>query len=51
MELLEVSILTVTPAYNALSLSVRSEKVEQRFYEDEITVKEVEKVKEGQEST
>ncbi len=41
MELLEVSILTVTPAYNALSLQVRSEKeVEQRFYEDEITVTE-----------
>ena len=52
MELLEVSVLTVTPAYNALSLSVRSEmETEQRFYEDEITVKEVEKVKEGQEGT
>ena len=45
MELLEVSVLTVTPAYNALSLQVRSEKeVEQRFNEDEITVKEDEKI-------
>ena len=45
MELLEVSVLTVTPAYNALSLSVRSEKeMEQRFYEDEIIVKEDEKI-------
>ena len=40
MELLEVSILTVTPAYNALSLSVRSE-MEQRFYEEEISIQEV----------
>ena len=45
MELLEVSVLTVTPAYNALSLSVRSEmEMEKRFYEDEIVVKEDEKI-------
>lgn len=40
LELIEVSILNVTPAYNALSLEVRNE-VEQRFNETTIDMKEV----------